>query len=62
MIMGEMTAIYQKNPLIGQLWEVPKWRPPLKVDIGVLVRSLTWQSFVCGHVVFSEWKNNSDRG
>ena len=40
----------------------PNGHPPLKVDIGVLVRSLTWQSFVCGHVVFSEWKNNSDRG
>ena len=26
------------------------------------VRQLIWQTFVCGLVVSSEWKGNSDRG
>lgn len=36
--------------------------PPVKVDMGVSARPLTWETFDYGCVVLSEWKNNSDRG
>lgn len=45
------SSLPENSSVSCQHWQGPIWEPPSRVDMGVSVRPLTWQTFVCGHIV-----------
>lgn len=62
-VRQSLVAVYQKIPQCpGHTGRGPIWEPPSRVEVGVSVRPLTWQTFVCGHRVPRRMMSLSARG